>query len=86
MYDITIEQLEASITIENHPAVRISLEPPPAYKYGSGYTQAAWIWLALNDALEYANIMVEDEDTMNIAIKLSREAECAPKCDSPAEY
>lgn len=74
MYEITIEQNEALIAIKNHPVVTIPLEPPPAEKFAPGYTRSAWIWLALNDAFENANILIPDEDRKEIAILISKKA------------
>ena len=78
LYEIAVEQNEAHIVIKNHPVVTIPLEPPPAEKVAPGYTRSAWIWLALNDALEQASILMPDEDRKEIAILIARQTPPPP--------
>lgn len=73
MYEIAIEQNEALVTVRNHSVVTIPLEPPPAEKFAPGYTRSAWVWLALNDAFEHANILMPDEERKEIAILISKQ-------------
>src|SRR5574341_450296 len=77
MYEIAIEQNEAQVTVKDHPVVTIPLEPPPAEKFAPGYTRSAWIWLALNDAFEHADILMSDEDIKEIAILISKQAQAS---------
>ena len=77
MYEISIEQNEVLVIFKNHPAVTIPLEPPPAKKFAPGYTCSAWIWLALNNAFEHANILMPDEDIKEIAILISKQAQAS---------
>jgi len=77
MYEIAIEQNEALVTVKNYSPVTIPLEPPPAEKFAPGYTCSAWIWLALNDAFEHANILMPDEDIKEIAILISKQAQAS---------
>lgn len=74
MYEVAIGQNEALVTVKNHSVVTIPLEPPPAENFAPGYTRSAWVWLALNDAFEHANILMPDEDRKEIAILISKQA------------
>ena len=73
-YQISIENDQAIVSWKNNPAVTISLEPPPAEKFTPGYTRSAWVWCALNDVFDAAQISVPDHDLQDIATQIANNA------------
>ncbi len=73
-YQIKIENDQAFVSWKNNPAVTIPLEPPPAVKFAPGYTRSAWVWCALNEALEIASLSIPDHELQEIAILVSRQS------------
>jgi len=71
-YQISIENDQALISWKNNPVISIPIEPPPAEKFAPGYTRSAWVWCALNEALEIASLSIPDHDLQEIAILISK--------------
>lgn len=85
MYEVTIEQDQAFITFKNHPTVAIPLEPPTAQNFAPGYTYAAWVWLALNDAFEHATVSMPEDAVRRLAIQISKQVKACTKREQGSE-
>lgn len=71
MIDVNILDESAVVTVEGHPSVTVPLEPAPAQKVAPGYTRLGWIWSAVNNTFEAANIILPFEDSRGIASQIS---------------
>jgi len=73
MYEVTIEEDKALVTFKNRLIVGIPLTPPAAQLFAPGYTDVAWIWLALTDAFKHADILLPEGDAKRLAILISKQ-------------
>ena len=70
MIDLNFQNNQAIVKVEGQSTVIVPLDPPPAQKITVGYTRLAWIWSAVNNALEAANIDIPFEETSILANRI----------------
>jgi hypothetical protein len=70
--EILMIDRQAIVFLREDRSICFSTLPPASLQLAPGYTLSAWIWSALNEALETAKFSISDSEMLEIATRISQ--------------